>query len=100
MISARLWQAFACRAWVAGRERKREFKVLGCPSTVRMVSLAVVVVLASTLAGCGRRDQLEPAPDPSVQAAKPADNNQVMAQRPRRVPIKPPQQPFVLDPLL
>jgi predicted small lipoprotein YifL len=65
-----------------------------------VVSLAVVAVLASSLAGCGRRGQLEPPPDPSVQAEKPDNGSQAIERRPKRVPIKPPQQSFVLDPLL
>ncbi|WP_131118219.1 hypothetical protein [Lichenihabitans psoromatis] len=77
-------------------------KVSARPRGVRLaVTVAMAAIVATGLAGCGRRGQLEPAPDPTVQAAAPSDgNSQAMERRPKRVPIKPPHESFFLDPLL
>ena len=61
----------------------------------------VVASLALPMAGCGRRGQLEAPPGASAQAAAPDDDGvQPIGRRPKRVPIKPPHEPFILDPLL
>lgn len=58
-------------------------------------------LLTAPLGGCGRRGDLEPAPDPSVAAADAPDASpQSGLKRPKRVPITPPHDAFFLDPLL
>ncbi len=64
-------------------------------------ALVVLTLFALGLAGCGRRGALEPSPDPAVPAATAAGASlQPMEQRTKRVPITPPHEPFILDPLL
>lgn len=63
------------------------------------LGVLTAAVLATGLAGCGRRGGLEPALDPSVQTAAKPDDTLVMS-RPKAVPITPPHEPFILDPLL
>lgn len=71
-----------------------------------LIARAAGIVLAAgfltaSLGGCGRRGDLEPAPDPSVAAANVPDTSpQSGLKRPRRVPIAPPHDAFLLDPLL
>lgn len=55
--------------------------------------------LAAGLAGCGRRGGLEPALDPTASSPAKADDTLVL-RRPKAVPITPPHEPFILDPLL
>ncbi len=63
---------------------------------------AIVLVLAmgAALGGCGRRGRLEPPPTPeSEQAAAKASKTGVHKRVPNP-PIRAPDQPFLLDPLL
>jgi len=69
----------------------------------RLARSAVACVFAMLVAmgcgGCGRRGALEPPPDPT--AATTDANGQPKPQPQRRhVPIVPPKQPFILDPLV
>ncbi len=69
---------------------------VGIPAT-----LIAVGVLTSVLSGCGRRGDLEPALDPSVEAATSAGEKAApVVRRSKRVPITPSKDPFILDPLL
>ena len=62
--------------------------------------LALFLAAALALAGCGRAGPLEPPPDPNA-VAKPADSDPTHVQvHHKPPPIKPPNAPFVLDPLL
>ncbi len=72
------------------------------PRTVRtLAALGVAAMLASGLAGCGRRGRLLPPPDPNAPAedAQPASKSNIH-RKPPNPPIRPPDQPFILDPLL
>ncbi|MBV8440446.1 MAG: hypothetical protein JO312_07775 [Hyphomicrobiales bacterium] len=63
--------------------------------------MALVLLSAFLLAACGRYGPLEPPPEanaPPKLAGNPA--NPVSFARPSIPPILPPQQPFILDPLL
>ena len=62
-------------------------------------SVLLVLVLAAVLAGCGRRGRLEPPPDPNAPA-KPDTNKAGIKKRPPNPPIRAPNTPFVLDPLI
>lgn len=66
-----------------------------------LAALIVAVLLAAPLGGCGRRGGLEAPPDPAVPTAG-ADTASPQAglKRPKREPIKAPNDPFILDPLL
>lgn len=64
-----------------------------------LAGAVLAAMLVTALAGCGRRGALEPPPDPSV-AATPHPDQLAAVRRPRPIPIKPPDQPFLLDPLL
>ncbi len=70
------------------------------PSVLRAVVL--VLVVGASLGACGRRGRLEPPPTPeSIAAAEKAkDSKSGLHKRPPNPPIRAPQQPFVLDPLL
>lgn len=57
-------------------------------------------LLAAGLAGCGRRGGLEPALDPSAPAAAAKGDDTLVMRHPKAVPITPPHEPFILDPLL
>ena len=76
---------------------------------------AAIAVLAAALAlgGCGRRGKLEPPPDPNNPFALGADPQAKAADgtaggqtkdgrphRPKNPPIRPPNESFILDPLL
>ncbi len=73
-----------------------------CPSIARAAGpVLVAAVLIVTLAGCGRRGGLEPPPDPSVPAASHPDGVAGSGlRRPKPVPVTPPHDAFILDPLL
>jgi predicted small lipoprotein YifL len=58
-----------------------------------------VVLMALSVAGCGRRGRLEPPPDPSAPPESTVTKSGVH-KRPRNPPITPPNEPFILDPLL
>jgi hypothetical protein len=66
---------------------------------IRIGVLALIGLVAFGASGCGRRGNLEPAPDPNA-VVKP-DNDPTHPQihhKPK--PVEPPKVPFVLDPLL
>lgn len=64
--------------------------------------LILAMMAALVLASCGRRGDLEPAPDPSAVGApvKPDDDAGASLGRKKVAPIVPPKQDFILDPLL
>ncbi|WP_237476452.1 LPS translocon maturation chaperone LptM [Lichenibacterium dinghuense] len=70
------------------------------PSAVRAAVLVLIVALG--LGACGRRGRLEPPPTPeSIAAAEKAkESKSGIHKRAPNPPIRPPQQPFVLDPIL
>lgn len=70
------------------------------PSAVRAVIL--VLAVGASLGACGRRGRLEPPPTPeSIAAAEKAkDTKSGLHKRAPNTPIRAPQQPFVLDPIL
>jgi len=76
----------------------------GCARRARPLALAGLAAFA--LCGCGRMGPLEPPPNPNAPtpqasaAASPADQAFAPQVKPKIPPITPPQQPFVLDPLL
>ncbi len=65
-----------------------------------------VTLMALSVAGCGRRGRLEPAPDPNAPPAasdtgQPGDVSKAgVHRRAKNPPIKPPNDSFILDPLL
>jgi predicted small lipoprotein YifL len=67
---------------------------------------ALALVALASLAGCGRIGPLEPPPDgnASVKQAPsttPGNLETISSQaKPKIPPITPPNQPFILDPLL
>jgi len=70
---------------------------------------AALALVALGLAGCGRYGPLEPPPDASASAkpvapapASPATGADALNPqvKPKIPPITPPNQPFILDPLL
>lgn len=67
---------------------------------LRVLTAGMAVLLAASLAGCGRRGGLEPALDPSVPAAAGKADDTLVMRRPKAVPITPPHDSFILDPLL
>ncbi len=70
------------------------------PRMVRtLAALGVAVMLSSTLSGCGRRGRLLPPPDPNAPAEQPATKSGIK-RRPENPPIKAPEGPFILDPIL
>jgi predicted small lipoprotein YifL len=68
--------------------------------------VALAAFLAFAAAGCGRIGPLEPPPDANAPAkppasAAPGSMEAISPQmKPRIPPITPPNQPFILDPLL
>lgn len=70
------------------------------PSALRAILLMLVV--GAALGGCGRRGRLEPPPTPeSIAAAEKAkDSKSGLHKRPPNPPIRAPNQPFLLDPIL
>ncbi|RYC32991.1 hypothetical protein D3273_05935 [Lichenibacterium minor] len=70
------------------------------PSALRAVIL--VLAVGASLGACGRRGRLEPPPTPeSIAAAEKAkDSKSGLHKRAPNPPIRPPQQSFVLDPIL
>jgi predicted small lipoprotein YifL len=74
---------------------------IGAP---RVRALAVVCIAVS-LAACGRIGPLEPPPNTTAaaapaQAQTPDQTLNPQAAKPKIPPIMPPNQPFILDPLL
>ena len=73
---------------------------------VKLGAALGVMIVALSVGGCGRRGRLEQAPDPNAQAkASESDQPGSMTKsgvhrRPKYVPITPPNEPFILDPLL
>ncbi len=86
----------------SGADFERGLGRVAVSSGARGRAIVVLIgLLASSLAGCGRRGGLEPPPDPSAVAAKPNDQSPAAGlRRAKNVPIKPPHEPFILDPLL
>ena len=74
------------------------------PRTVRtLAAFGVILMLASSLGGCGRKGRLLPPPDPSAPAEDTTSTDATKAgihKKPKNPPIIAPQQPFILDPLL
>lgn len=74
------------------------------PRTVRtLAAFGVALMLALSVAGCGRRGRLLPPPDPNAppQDAQSSDANKAGVHRkPKNPPILAPNQPFILDPML
>ena len=66
---------------------------------VRMGAAFCVVLLSLSVAGCGRRGRLEPAPDPNAPPRSDV-TKQGVHRRPKNPPIVPPHDSFILDPLL
>lgn len=68
--------------------------------TVRVFLL--MLVLGAALGGCGRRGRLEPPPTPeSIAAAEKAkDSKTGVHKRAPNPPIRAPDRPFLLDPIL
>jgi predicted small lipoprotein YifL len=64
----------------------------------RAGALALVVLIAFVVDGCGRRGPLEEPPDPSA-TAKSDDPNRPQIRH-KTAPVAPPKDPFILDPLL
>ena len=68
--------------------------------------LALAAFAALALAGCGRSGPLEPPPEanaaakPAPAAAPASGASMGSLAKPRIPPITPPNQPFILDPLL
>ena len=73
---------------------------------VKLGAALSVMMLALSLGGCGRRGRLEPPPDPNAPKAADtsADAGSLTKAGPHRraknPPIRPPNEPFILDPLL
>lgn len=65
-------------------------------------ALLLVLAVGLALAGCGRRGRLEPPPTPeSIAAAEKAKNSKTgLRKRVPNPPIRAPNEPFVLDPIL
>ena len=65
-------------------------------------ALLLVLAVAAALGGCGRRGRLEPPPTPESEqaAAKAASSKTGIHKRAPNPPIRAPDRPFILDPLL
>ena len=66
--------------------------------TLKPRAALLTVAAALVLAGCGRRGDLEPPPNPNA-VQTPANKHDMQPHRASQK-IVPPTQPFVLDPLL
>jgi predicted small lipoprotein YifL len=69
----------------------------------RLRALALAALGGLAVAACGRIGSLEPPPDPNAPP-KPAQSSTESGLNPQVkpsiLPITPPKQPFILDPLL
>ncbi len=65
-----------------------------------LAAFGIAVMLSSVLAGCGRRGALLPPPDPNAPAQDASASKTGIHRRPKNPPIVPPNEPFILDPLL
>ena len=75
-----------------------EFPLARPRPNLALRSVILVLVLAAVLAGCGRRGRLEPPPDPN---APPQEANKAgIKKKPPNPPIRAPDTPFILDPLI
>ena len=77
--------------------------ILARPTPVPVLRALLLVLLVGTaLGGCGRRGRLEPPPTPeSIAAAEKAkDSKTGLHKRVPNPPIRAPDRPFVLDPIL
>lgn len=72
------------------------------PSRPAVRVVLLMLVLGAGLGGCGRRGRLEPPPTPeSIAAAEKAkDSKSGIHKRVPNPPIRAPDQPFLLDPIL
>ena len=72
------------------------------PSRSAVRAVILVLAVGTSLGACGRRGRLEPPPTPeSIAAAEKAkDSKSGIHKRAPNPPIRAPQQPFVLDPIL
>ena len=72
------------------------------PSASALRAVILVLVVGASLGACGRRGRLEPPPTPeSIAAAdKAKDSKTGLHKRAPNPPIRAPQRPFVLDPIL
>ena len=72
------------------------------PSSSAVRAAVLVLIVGMGLGACGRRGRLEPPPTPeSIAAAEKAkDNKTGIHKRAPNPPIRAPNQPFVLDPIL
>ncbi len=59
----------------------------------------LVLLIAAAVSGCGRRGRLEPPPDPNAPPAEETNKAGIHKRKPNP-PIRAPDRPFVLDPLL
>jgi predicted small lipoprotein YifL len=70
-----------------------------------------VLALALCCAGCGRKGALEPPPGAAVSGPVPNEGGSTVQDvsgngsgrpmaRAKKVPIRPPKEPFILDPLV
>ncbi|MDX7953893.1 hypothetical protein P7D22_22315 [Lichenihabitans sp. Uapishka_5] len=66
---------------------------------IRMGAVLGVVLVNLSVAGCGRRGKLEPAPDPNAPVRSDV-TKQGVHRRAKNPPILPPHDSFILDPLL
>jgi len=61
----------------------------------------LVLLVAAVVSGCGRRGRLEPPPDPNAPPVDAASTSRAgVHKRAPNPPIRAPDAPFVLDPLL
>ena len=60
-----------------------------------------MLLVAVAVSGCGRRGRLEPPPDPNAPPVDAAATTKAgVHKRAPNPPIRPPDRPFVLDPIL
>ncbi len=65
-----------------------------------LAAAGAALLLVSLAGGCGRRGRLEPPPDPNAPVTKADATKTGLPRRPKNPPIRPPNEPFILDPLL
>ncbi len=72
--------------------RSRSVKILA--------AFGIAIMLSSAVAGCGRRGALLPPPDPNAPPQDTSASKTGIHRRPKNPPIVPPNQSFILDPIL
>lgn len=70
------------------------------PSPPAVRALLLLLAVGLLLGACGRRGRLEPPPTPESIAAAEKASKSGLRRRPPNPPIRAPNQPFVLDPIL